>query len=70
MVDASGTESTLVEQAAMMRLTQAGAVMTNWVQVGSELLTDWESPQGPKLGALYSQYSRWGALGVPEAEGG
>ena len=70
VVDASGTESALVEQAAMMRLSQAGAVMTNWVQAGSELLADWNSPQGPELGALYSEYSRWGALGVPEAEGG
>lgn len=67
VVDASGTESSLVEQAAMNRLSQAGAVMTNWVQLGSELLTSWESPEGPELGKLYSTYSRWGALGVPEA---
>lgn len=65
VVDASGTESALVEQAAMMRLSQAGAVMTNWVSLGSELLESWESPQGPELGALYAEWSRWGALGVP-----
>lgn len=70
VVDASGTESDVVERAAMMRLSQAGAVMTNWVQLGSELLESWETPEGPELGSLYSEYSRWGALGVPEAAEG
>lgn len=60
VVDASGTESVQVELAAMMRLSQAGAVMTNWVSLGSELLTDWGSPQGPGLGDLYRDYSAWG----------
>ncbi|MEO0405880.1 MAG: isochorismatase family protein [Cyanobacteria bacterium P01_A01_bin.135] len=60
VVEACGTDSALVEQAAMMRLTQAGAVMTNWVSVAAELMQDWQTPEGEKIGALYQEYSRWG----------
>lgn len=60
VVDASGTNSQLVEQAAMMRLTQAGAVMTSWVTLASELMNDWQTPEGAKVGALYQKYSDWG----------
>ena len=60
VVDASGTNSQLVELAAMMRLTQAGAVMTSWVTLASELMNDWQTPEGAKVGALYQKYSDWG----------
>ena len=60
VVDVSGTESQLVEIAAMMRLTQAGAVMTSWVSLASELLDDWNTPEGPEVGALYQELSAWG----------
>ena len=58
--DVSGTDSFLVEQSAMMRLTQAGAVMTNWVSLASELLDDWANPEGKEIGELYQKYSQWG----------
>ena len=60
VVDASGTDHPLVEQAAMMRLSQAGAVMTSWVSLASELLKDWETPEGPLVGKLYQDHSSWG----------
>ena len=60
VVDASGTESPLVETAAIMRLAQAGAVMVNWVSLAAELLDDWENPEGEPVGALYQQHSKWG----------
>lgn len=60
VVDASGTKSQLVETAAMLRLTQAGAVMTNWVLIASELLDDWNNPQAEAVGELYQKHSKWG----------
>lgn len=58
--DVSGTDHPLVEQAAILRLTQAGAAMTNWVSLASELMDDWEKPEGKLVGELYQKYSKWG----------
>ncbi|WP_299029752.1 isochorismatase family protein [uncultured Sulfitobacter sp.] len=60
VVDTCGSDSTLNEQAAMMRMTQAGAVMLNWASLASELLKDWENPQGEAVGVLYQTLTRWG----------
>jgi nicotinamidase-related amidase len=60
VVDASGSDSAVVETAAMLRMTQAGAVMVSWACVASELMKDWQSPEGPKIGALYQSNSAWG----------
>ena len=60
VVDVSGTESKLVEDAAILRLTQAGAVMTNWVSLASELMADWNSSTGDEVGKLYQEHSKWG----------
>jgi nicotinamidase-related amidase len=59
VVDCSGTESELVQTAAMMRLTQAGAVMTSWVSLASELMGDWRTPEGVQVGQLYAELSAW-----------
>ena len=59
IVDASGTESKLAEDAAISRLTQAGAVITNWGCIAFELMKDWHL-EGEKIGALYQEHSRWG----------
>lgn len=58
--DVSGTDSLQVEQAAISRLVQAGATMTNWVSLASELMDDWEKPEGREIGAVYQKYSKWG----------
>jgi nicotinamidase-related amidase len=41
VVDASGTFNRSVRDAALMRMQQAGAVMTNWFAVACELQRDW-----------------------------
>src|SRR5262249_4886591 len=41
VTDASGTFNTAVRDAALMRMSQAGAVMTNWFAVACELQRDW-----------------------------
>ena len=40
VIDASGTWSTQAELATVMRLTQAGVIMTNWIAVAAELKYD------------------------------
>jgi nicotinamidase-related amidase len=59
VVDCSGTESELVQLAAMLRLTQAGAVMINWVSLASELMGDWRTPEGEAVGRLHAALSAW-----------
>lgn len=41
VTDASGTFNTAVRDAALMRMAQAGAVLTNWFAVACELQRDW-----------------------------
>ena len=60
IVDASGSDTNINEMAAMLRLTQAGAVMMNWGTLASELMRDWATPEGPQVGELYQRYSYWG----------
>lgn len=59
VVDVSGTESKLVENAAILRLTQAGAVMINWASLASELMDNWDKPEGKEVVALYQEHSKW-----------
>lgn len=61
VVDASGSDTKLNEVAAMMRLTQAGAVMMSWGTLASELMKDWATPEGPMVGKLYQDLSYWGS---------
>lgn len=60
VVDASGSDTSLNETAAMLRMTQAGAVMVSWASVASEIMKDWETAEGPKVGQLYQDLSYWG----------
>jgi nicotinamidase-related amidase len=43
VTDASGTFNRSVRDAALMRMAQAGAVMTNWFAVACELQRDWRN---------------------------
>ena len=43
VADASGTFNKAVRDAALMRMQQAGAVMTNWFAVACELQRDWRN---------------------------
>ncbi|MCI4651705.1 isochorismatase family protein [Phaeodactylibacter sp.] len=60
VVDVSGSDTPLNEMAAMMRLSQAGAIMTSWGSLASELMKDWQTPEGPHIGELYQEFSYWG----------
>jgi hypothetical protein len=62
VVDASGSDQKIVEEAAMMRMTQAGATMISWGTLASELMKDWQTPEGAKVGALYQEHSAWGGF--------
>lgn len=54
VTDSSGTFNTTVQQAAWIRMTQAGAQMMNWFSVACELQRDWRNDiEG--LGNLLSQ---------------
>jgi nicotinamidase-related amidase len=46
VLDASGTWSKLVEDAAIARMVQAGVTPITWVAVGAELLVTWASATG------------------------
>ncbi|NJR51148.1 MAG: isochorismatase family protein [Leptolyngbyaceae cyanobacterium CSU_1_3] len=60
VVDVSGSDTQLNETAALLRMTQAGAVMVSWASVASEIMKDWENPEGPAVGQLYQELSYWG----------
>jgi nicotinamidase-related amidase len=60
VVDVSGSDTVLNEQAAMHRMTQAGAVLVNWASIASEIMKDWQTREGPGVGILYQQFSLWG----------
>ena len=52
VVDASGTFNKSVRDAALMRMTQAGAVMVNWFAVACELARDWRNDMEGLAGLL------------------
>jgi len=55
VTDASGTFNETVQQAAWVRMTQAGAQMMNWFSVACELHRDWRNDiEG--LGTLFSNH--------------
>jgi nicotinamidase-related amidase len=52
VVDASGTFNKSVRDAALMRMTQAGAIMVNWFAVACELARDWRNDMEGLAGLL------------------
>lgn len=56
MTDISGTDSRQSEEAAILRLRDAGASTVSWIMFGSELLGDWGDPEGAALGAIYAAH--------------
>jgi nicotinamidase-related amidase len=56
VLDAGGSDNALAEAAAVNRLSHAGAVMTSWVQLASELMVDWEKPEGTAIGKIYAEH--------------
>ncbi|MDF5706884.1 MAG: isochorismatase family protein [Nostoc sp. S4] len=56
VIDASGTWTIQAEMATMLRLTQAGAMMTNWVAVAAELKHDEDRSTTPAMNKAYSEH--------------
>ena len=52
--DASGTTSYAVRDAALMRMVNAGAFITNWFAIASELQRDWRE-NGEELATLLAK---------------
>ncbi len=56
VVDASGTTNPLVQQAALMRMAEAGAEMGNWFAFACEMLNDWRNAEGAGSAALFAEH--------------
>ena len=56
VLDCSGTWNTLVQQAAMHRMTAEGVRMATWVAVAAELQRDWRLPTGEGLAAIMGEH--------------
>ncbi|UVI33138.1 isochorismatase family protein [Paenibacillus spongiae] len=56
VLDASGTWNALIEQAAMLRMSQAGVKLTTWVSLSAELQRDWSLPTGQALAQTYAEH--------------
>lgn len=50
--DASASHTKYGDELALRRMEKAGAVITTVDQIMSELVIDWTSPNGQKLGAI------------------
>lgn len=55
VVDASGTFSTAIRDAALHRLVAAGAILINWFALSAELQRDWRN-NGEGLTELYKKH--------------
>ncbi len=53
VVDASGSMNPDVQNAAIMRMSSAGAIIGTWFAISCELLYDWRHPAGPGSAQLF-----------------
>jgi hypothetical protein len=65
VVDVSATNNKLSEEAALLRLSQAGAVLTSWISTSTELLKDWNSPEGQQLMPVMAAHLAGSTVGTP-----
>ena len=56
VVDASGSMSPEVQDAAIMRMADAGAIIGTWFAISCELLWDWRNPTGPGSAELFIEH--------------
>ncbi len=56
VADVSATNNKLAEDAALMRLAQAGAVTVGWLNVLTELGGDFEGPYGKEMAAIIGRH--------------
>ena len=55
-IDASGTFNQTVQQAAVARMSQAGATIMNWFSIVCELQGDWKKSTSPDMVRLFTEY--------------
>lgn len=55
VIDASGTWSPTAELTSIMRMTQAGVIMTNWIAVAAELKQDEEQKTSPAMNEVFGE---------------
>jgi nicotinamidase-related amidase len=53
VVDASGSMNADTQQASLLRMSEAGAVMGTWFAISCELLSDWRNPAGADTAQLF-----------------
>jgi len=56
VVDASGSMNPDVQNAALMRMSAAGADLGTWFAISCELLYDWRNPTGPGSAQLFIEH--------------
>lgn len=66
VTDVSGTNSDIAERTAIMRMRDAGAVMTGWLAIATELAVDFASPYGDGLKQIIATH--WPASTVGTVE--
>ena len=64
VADVSSTNNKLAEDAAMMRLSRAGAVITTWLSISTELMRDWSLPQAKQLQAVVFEHLPASTIGT------
>jgi nicotinamidase-related amidase len=56
VVDASGSMNADVQQAAILRMADAGAIIGTWFAIACELLSDWRNPAGAASAQLFIEH--------------
>ncbi len=56
VVDASGSMNGATQQASIVRMSEAGAIMGTWFAISCELLWDWRSPTGADSAKLFVEH--------------
>ena len=65
VTDVSPTNSPLAHEAALNRMTRAGAVPVGWIGVATDLIGDWGSPAGRAVMPLMQQHLAASTIGTP-----
>jgi nicotinamidase-related amidase len=56
VVDASGSMSPATQEASLMRMQDAGAIIGTWFALSCELLSDWRNPAGAASAQLFVEH--------------
>jgi hypothetical protein len=56
VVDASGSMNPDVQDASIVRMAEAGAIIGTWFAISCELLSDWRNPAGAATAQLFIEH--------------